>query len=70
MLAERWLKTALPTLSDQIHVERLSHAVLTVGVGHPIVSQECTPLLPGLKEYLKREVPTAKIEEIRVVRAR
>jgi len=67
--AERWLKNALPHLAGFLSVEKLSHATLSVACTHGMAAQECTPLLPALKQYLSREFPKAAVSEIRLVRS-
>ncbi len=68
--AQEWLTKAAPAVIEYLTVRTLSHAVLTIDCAHSTVAQECQPLLPGLLQYLQKEFPTVKIEEIRLVRGR
>ncbi len=68
--AQEWLGKALPSLLDHLCVRSLSHATLTIETSHSTVAQECQPLLPGLLQYLQKEFPRVKIEEIRLIRGK
>ncbi len=65
---EKWLKNALPHLATFIAVDKLSHATLSISCTHGMAAQECMPLLPALRDYLKREFPRAPVADIRLTR--
>ncbi len=69
MVAQQWIHSALPRLAAFIAVEKLSHATLTITCTHGIAAQECMPLLPSLKEFLRKECQGAVVQEIRMIRA-
>ncbi len=68
--ADAWLRSALPHLIDAFCVEKLSHATLSISCTHGIAAQECTPLLPALREYLARQFPSVTVTDIRLSRSR
>jgi hypothetical protein len=68
--AHQWITKALPEVADAVVARSFSHAVLTLEYSHSIVAQECQPMLPALKQYLQREFPKLKLEEVRLLRGR
>lgn len=68
--AQRWIEMMLPRFKGDIAVQELSDATLTISCRHSIASQECTPLITELQEYLAHEFPTSRILEIRLIRAK
>ncbi len=62
--ARNWLKTALPSCAERVHVGSFRDGKLAVSGDHPIVLQELAPLLPKLLAELRSAFPQAKIAEV------
>ncbi len=69
-LAQEWLDKTLPDLVGTLSVERLRHATLVITCRHGVAAQECVPVLPALKEYLRRECGPSTVAEIQLLRAK
>ena len=66
--ADAWLRAALPAFATQIGVVRVQNAELVIGCVHSIAAQECQARIAELITYLQRELPSVRIESVRIIR--
>jgi hypothetical protein len=70
MLAQQWLEKALPSWSENVKVEKLSHATLCIACTHSIAAQECRQVSAMLLDFLHREANPRFVSDIRLLRDR
>ncbi len=70
MLAQQWLDKALPSLVENVRVEKLTNATLCIACTHSIAAQECQQLSGMLLDFLHREANPRFVSDIRLLRQR
>ncbi len=66
--ARFWLRERLPSSDGFVHISKIADGVLFIQCNHSIMLQECTGVIPEMKEFLARECPFLVVSDIRVVR--
>lgn len=66
--AKQWMTKRLPFCADVLHVTKVQDGVLFILCDHSIALQECSGVIPELKEFLAKECPFMPVSEVRIVR--